>query len=269
MKKSLLVMLIVSLICCSLFAADTKWEYMVVSFGSTSFSQFYSKTMAYWDEGIDVTAMGGSLETALDILGQHGWEVISIVGTIGGDQQVTLKREYDAKRTTNELTEIQKNSALMVDSYEKILAEAAAATKKTETTVELIDLDAKEAEEQKLATRKKMEDAITGFLNGMSYKPYDISFLWTESSRDESVSVYAYYDMTSDYLIKGTNTYRRKSVISFLSDLGSKCSDIPWRAYISYFNLMGTITYSGKKFDVGTVAYYVDYKKNWSILSTY
>ncbi len=61
MKRVCVFVLLLVLALSTVVAADTKWEYMVVSFGSTNFSKFYSKTMAYWDDGIDVSAMGLSL----------------------------------------------------------------------------------------------------------------------------------------------------------------------------------------------------------------
>lgn len=92
------VILILSVLCCltCVFADTTQWEYMVVTFGKTSFSDYNQHVLAYYDEGILSDTMEANvLEYNLNILGRHGWELIAITGTIGGDQQLTLKRPYD------------------------------------------------------------------------------------------------------------------------------------------------------------------------------
>ena len=145
MKKKLLFILLITLIALPIFAsADEQYEYMVVSFGKAQFSSMRSKTMAYWDEGISKETLSAeSYEKNLDILGANGWQVVSITGVIGGDQQVILKRDLDIKRSEAELKTIDENSKKVIDGWlEKLLAEDNKANE--EEKPKLIELDSYE-----------------------------------------------------------------------------------------------------------------------------
>lgn len=99
MKKKILLCLLIVLITLPLFASDNEenkeyqqYEYMVVSFGKAWFSSF-GKAAMYFDDGLNESACGALFfEMNLDVLGADGWELVGIVGVIGGEQQFVLKR---------------------------------------------------------------------------------------------------------------------------------------------------------------------------------
>ncbi|MNX57950.1 hypothetical protein D3C86_887760 [compost metagenome] len=75
-------------------AAADEWEYLVVSSGKVYFS---SPSKQVVDASGSIFAAPFSQEavstqSALDKLGKEGWELVTIVGQIGGDQEFILKR---------------------------------------------------------------------------------------------------------------------------------------------------------------------------------
>ncbi|MFX1679204.1 DUF4177 domain-containing protein [Mitsuaria sp. CC2] len=82
-------------------ASDQMWEYVVVSYGKTLFGA-PQKTLAYRTLGLPDGQEGSDLQKSLDILGRFGWELVSVVGAIGGDQQLILKRRFDRVRSNGE-----------------------------------------------------------------------------------------------------------------------------------------------------------------------
>jgi len=69
-------------------AAADEWEYLVVTNGKVYFSspeKQASGSIAFSEEGT-------STQAALDKLGGEGWELVTVVGVIGGDQEFILKR---------------------------------------------------------------------------------------------------------------------------------------------------------------------------------
>lgn len=68
-------------------AAD-EWEYLVVTNGKVYFGdpiKQASGSVAFSDEA-------NGTQSALDKLGKEGWELVTVVGVIGGDQEFVLKR---------------------------------------------------------------------------------------------------------------------------------------------------------------------------------
>jgi hypothetical protein len=227
--------------------------------------------MAYWDQGISKTAQGAtSFEKDLDILGQHGWEVVSILGAIGGDQQVTLKRLYDDARTSSELRTIDENSEKVVNGFlESLLAEEEKAKKKEASVeIKLIELDSYEAEHAKLKKRSELETAVTNFLNKLMIKPKEISYKWEADSisKKDKINISLKYDITKNCLIN-TNQYRKSDSDRLLASYGDpmKASPIP-KDILGSVSLNGYITYMGKEFLVSHIYYYIDYYGNWAKL---
>jgi hypothetical protein len=106
---------------------EDKWEYLVVTFGKTSFvdieesikngrsklaafNEFASFLSGY--EGID-------LQAKLDILGRFGWGLVDTVGEIGGDQQLIFKRQRLDQRIEIEQDAIKKLSEILKQEGEK------------------------------------------------------------------------------------------------------------------------------------------------------
>ena len=99
---------------------DTQWEYIVVSFGKTLFD-IPEKTLAYKELGIDTGNESISLQTNFDILGRFGWELVSITGAIGGDQQAIFKRKYEKQRSENEYGWILTGKEIYIKDLQDIL----------------------------------------------------------------------------------------------------------------------------------------------------
>jgi len=268
MKRLIVLLLVIGMACSCLFAvSESQYEYLVVSFGKTYFSELRSKTMAYWDQGISKTAQGAtSFEKDLDILGQHGWEVVSILGAIGGDQQVTLKRLREDARTSSELRTIDENSEKVVNGIlESLLAEEEKAKKKeVSVEIKLIELDSYEAEQAKLKKQSELETAATSFLNNLKNKPNEITFKWEADSysKKDKVRIELKYDVTKECLIN-INQYRQSEVEQLLNSYGEPIKTIPIpKDSLTYVSLDGYITYMDKEFHVGNINY-IDYYGNW------
>ncbi len=204
----------------------------------------------------------------MDILGAHGWEVITVTGAIGGDQQVMLKRLYDKSRTEAELKEIDENSALAMQGFlDSLIAEDKAKTK-TESlaeskAVELIELDSLEARQ-----KQEMEDAentaqlneiADNYVNSLTQ---DKPIAWSTSYSRDSPRIFLTYDLTRDYLLNG-NAYRKSQVNEFLKSLDPMLKTIPQLAGKDIdVRITANIVYNGKTFKVGSATYGKEYP--WS-----
>jgi hypothetical protein len=122
MKKKVLIGLsVVLLFLLLLFLNNEKYEYMVVSFGHADFTILQTKLSAYWEDGISKEAYEApSYENNLDILGKQRWEVVSVTGAIGGEQQVMLKRTKNLFNSSKDAKKIEENKLSMEESLEKI-----------------------------------------------------------------------------------------------------------------------------------------------------
>lgn len=69
--------------------ASQKWEYLAVTPGKVYWSSVASKAEMSKDTAFREAT---ELEQLLDKLGQQRWELVSIVGQIGGDQEFVFKR---------------------------------------------------------------------------------------------------------------------------------------------------------------------------------
>lgn len=260
MKKTSVVLIMIVVLAAMLSAAtlpSEQWEYMVVSLGTAYFSDLSSKTMAYWESGISKTIMSASsYERALDILGKQGWEVVSLLGSIGGDQEIVLKRAYDEKRTTAEKKIIDENSKLVLEGLLDSLTSAEPVTESSEP--ELLELDAYEAKLAREKERAEVEAAITKYLNAASMKPLNITYTWKyTTSNDNGLTVNVKLDV-SKCLIKD-NQYRKSEVKAMLQTLESYLKAIPVDLkFLAAITLNGYITYSGKSFFVGKLSYPID-----------
>jgi hypothetical protein len=136
----------------SLVDDEPQWEYLVVSFGKAKFSvpaveaaEGNSKAIRYF--GLS-TAIFEASETqkSLDVLGRYGWSIVSVVGSIGGDQQFVLKRKLIANRIEKErqvAEELEKIAAAALRVAKKERAEPKPAPKPGPRNP--LDLDAIEA----------------------------------------------------------------------------------------------------------------------------
>lgn len=268
MKKLVLVTILLIAICVCLFAATQQWEYMVLTFGKSIFSDYNVRALAYLDEGIRSDVMEAkSIEKSLDILGKHGWEIVDITGTIGGDQQITLKRAYDQKTTEAELKLAADNQAKL-DKASQTLAEYAAQNTIEEPSGprELIELDevdlanAQAAESDKKS--KEIYNSTKTVLDNNKIKNYTITTRYNASSEFYSVSIYL--DVTSQFLING-DSYRKSQTDAYLKQFESIIKAISFdKKKSAFFYVYAQIELDGKKNTVSTGNTYfrLDYKGN-------
>ena len=139
-----------------------EWEYLVVSYGTTYFANpltdlsesiaSRSKVVLFSDLGLTLPSEAVSLQRNMDVLGRFGWELVGVVGSIGGDQQLVFKRLFDAERSASEADRIR-------EEREALIAEFVAAERESEPPegASLIDLDA--VERAQATERRNERDA--------------------------------------------------------------------------------------------------------------
>src|SRR5262245_49065603 len=89
---------------------EAQWEYLIVSLGSVAFSSPFmelgapgkSKISAMDSLPFPELVQALATQSAMDNIGENGWELVSVVGSIGGDQEFVFKREYDKARSEAE-----------------------------------------------------------------------------------------------------------------------------------------------------------------------
>ena len=156
---------------------NEQWEYLIVSYGKTSFASV-SESVA--DGSSKLTAFKEfsellygseaiSTQEKLDILGRLDWELVSVVGAIGGDQQFVLKRPRNINRADIELlvaSELKetleaekKTKDKAAELYAKILEERKQALEEREKA-SLVDLDTME----KSAAKKAEDERLFGII---------------------------------------------------------------------------------------------------------
>jgi|GEM_PF-2375248 len=201
---------------------ESQWEYLVVSYGKTLFGS-PEKTLAYRSIGLAATAQeANEIQQSLDILGRFGWEIVTVVGAIGGDQQIVMKRRYEKTRVANEGIGILKGRELylkdLIDILErgkKVREESEAAAIATRNQPKLVDLDAKEAEERRMKLASDLDAKLKRILSSI------------QGVKDPLVSVrvldsegkYNYVEIktdSTDVLLKDGNTYRATEAKSWL-----------------------------------------------------
>ena len=191
-------------------ATTPQWEYMVISLGTPSYSSLESKTMAYWEDLISVDIMSvPEWEEDLDILGQKGWEVVSLLGSIGGDQEILLKRPYDAKRTSQEIQIAKDNQKLLVQGLLDTLENQDKSDKE-----ELIDLDEKEYREAWEKKHDEWEKQVNTWINTQNLPSVTVRYIWGYT---DTGSITFILDVT-DSCLKG-NTYRLSEVEAIANQL--------------------------------------------------
>lgn len=202
---------------------EIQWEYLVVSYGKTLFGS-PEKTLAYRSIGLAATAQeANEIQQSLDILGRFGWEVITVVGSIGGDQQIVLKRRYEKAKVANEGLAILRGRELylkdLIDILErgrKIREESEAAALAARNQPRLVDLDAKESEEKRMQLTAELNAKVKSALNEI------------QGAKDPSVSArvldsagkYSYVDIKidlTDLMLKDGGNYRASEVRNWLN----------------------------------------------------
>ena len=204
---------------------DIQWEYLVVSYGKTLFGS-PEKTLAYRSIGLAATAQeANEIQQSLDILGRFGWEGITVVGSIGGDQQIVLKRRYEKTRVSNEGLAILRGRELylkdLIDILErgrKIREESEAAAVAARNQPRLVDLDAKESEEKRMQLTTELNSKVKSALNDIQgVKEPTVSARVLDSAGKFSF-VDIKIDLT-DLMLKDGSNYRASEVKSWLNSI--------------------------------------------------
>lgn len=231
-------------------SADTQWEYLVVSYGKTVFGS-PEKTLAYRAIGLGTSAQeANDVQRNLDILGRFGWELTTIVGAIGGDQQIVFKRRFDRARASTEASAILKGKELylkdLIDIWERarrIQEESAAIAEAERSKPRLIELDA--LEEENLRTKMTSERKA-------EYQAAIASTTWGDKAKlsvsaDSSyISVDVKIDVTGQALRDG-NTYRKSEISSWLKQTAlSKLKSASRNWGLIMLNVEATVEFQGR-----------------------
>lgn len=178
---------------------DVKWEYLVASPGKLIFASPLDGTGATKLGGASAATLPILMESAwgqlaLDSLGAAGWELVSVSGSIGGDQQFVLKRRFDEAR-----------SAAEAASAAKALAGAMSARDQAATDSGPVDLDAAEME----AETAKQQNRLRAAIEACGIKATEVRF---RSARRVAADVYI--DATQALVKAGS--YRQSEAEAFL-----------------------------------------------------
>ena len=210
-------------------STDGQWEYLVISFGKTYFSSAadisakqtgQSKLMIFGPLGGVVASEALDTQDQVDTLGRYGWELIGVLGAIGGDQQWVFKRPFDPDRAAKEAAQIKKEGADLAAARDKAAKEAAAKPVVPPPT-ELVDLDAQEANAKRAATNKALQDDVASKLQlaGWPAAKQDVSDLSTFTSSGKTYiggTATISLDVTQRAL--SGNTYRRSNVQGIIDE---------------------------------------------------
>jgi hypothetical protein len=195
---------------------EPKWEYLVATFGKTYFSS-ENKLLAYKNIGLMEGQEGVILQSNLDVLGRFGWEVVGIVGSIGGDQQIVLKRTYDPERIKKDrelIAQEEKKQAELELTRSK--EEEAWLAKQKDAILQkkvLVDLDAIELAERQQKEKNEYQNMISNLLKEALS---NFLFTYTFKADNDKTEIFIIYDLTEQFLKE--NTYRRSEIETFISD---------------------------------------------------
>jgi hypothetical protein len=197
-----------------------EWEYLVISYGKTYFADPI-KSQNY----AAITAQAGqeavSLQKSLDGLGKLGWELVAVIGNIGGDQELLLKRKSDPSLGKKEQDYLAKQSAQamtdLMNRYKKQADESAKAEKLAADKKILVDLDLLDAQQKFVQEQKDADDYIKQLIDGivadeLVKKEVNLTGL--------KYSIRVQYDLTSSQL-SNTNEYRKSLIDAYLEDAES------------------------------------------------
>jgi hypothetical protein len=202
-------------------AVDLQWEYLVVSYGKTIFGT-PEKTLAYRSIGLSATAQeANEVQRSLDVLGRFGWEVVTIVGSIGGDQQIVFKRRFDRARSANEASEILKGREVylrdlldIMERESRVREEAAAAAVAERNRPRLIELDEADRAETLMRLSAERKSAVESGFAGM---PWGSQVTVKVTAGMSFTRIEAVFDGTQQFLKNG-NTYRKSEVDTWVKN---------------------------------------------------
>jgi len=260
MKKNILINVLLLLIV--VLYAQTKtapavttkydeWEYLVISYGKAYFG-VAEKTLLYQTIENGLGQEANDLQTNLDALGKFGWEVVAVVGSIGGDQEILLKRKNDVNRkkadeaylkSISDQREKDWKDKQKTEKDKQLREQALIKDKKM-----LIDIDAKEQRENMLAKEKSVKEYVDSILQSIEFS----NIIKKEIVFDGySYVINIQLNLTKDYLIND-NEYRKSDVDNYITGLIENISidtDSMWIYQID-INIEGLIELNGQKISV-------------------
>lgn len=135
----------------------------------------------------------------MDTLGKFGWELVGIVGAIGGDQEMVFRRPYDPEQSKAE-------AALIKEEGERLLALQRNIARQT-VEADFVDLDALERENAIAETRRKEEARLKTAIESLS-DPNIIEIKVASTAQTPSASaVFAEIIVDGSQLLKEGNKY--------------------------------------------------------------
>lgn len=230
-----------------------KWEYLVVCFGKTYFD-FPNKLNIYFTLSESGGDEGIKLQNKLDVLGKYGWELVSIVGTIGGDQQFVLKRKIssaNAKLDEIALEESLKRKKLESEQWAKERQEKEALEKASLQKRALLDLDKWEIKEEGDKENAEAEAYIR-----LTFDEINASNIIRKDFEDYlfRYDINIEYDLTESHL-SNTNEYRKSLVQRYLSqrleEIDFDLSKISYKEIV--VTISGYIYFQNEFIEVGKV----------------
>jgi hypothetical protein len=254
---------------------EHQWEYLVVSYGKTLFGT-PEKTLAYRSIGLSATAQeANEIQQSLDVLGRFGWEVITIVGTIGGDQQIVMKRRYDKNRVTNESLAILRGRELylkdLIDILERgrrIREESETATAAEKNKPRLIDLDVKERDERRESLISGRDSWLKSQLSLTTWGNQAKSTIRSFDADGKDAFIDVTVDLT-EQMLKNGNNYRASEVKYWLNNtaipmLKTATSSFTNNGSVN-ITVIATINFNGKSEKVGeSKTRYSDVLRRWA-----
>lgn len=253
---------------------DHQWEYLVVSYGKTVFG-IPEKTLAYRSIGLSATAQeANEIQQSLDILGRFGWEIITIVGSIGGDQQIVMKRKYDKNRVATEGLEIIRGREIylkdLVDILERgrrIQEDSRAAAVAEKNQPRLIELDAKEKDDKRNALVSERDSLLKRKLNEIAWWIETKASLTSKYDNGSDLDFEIEIDLT-EKMLRGGNSYRASEVIEWLKKTGAPSLQQAADSFKPFggvdIEVKAVIVFNGRKVKVGSIkTRFSSYSKRW------
>ena len=231
---------------------ESQWEFLIVSFGKTYFSapkeepglkvEGVSKLIGYSGLGLDSAQEAVGTQQKMDLLGKLGWELVGVIGAIGGDQQMLFKRPYDTNRSAKEKKWIEEEGERLIamkkqdvkahDSLEKERALFRMLTEKIASIKagQLVDLDELEHASAQLTafnetekTRRKEEARLQVAIDKLTdYSISDVKIVSTaKNPTDSKLTASITVDLTSQ-LLKDGNKYRLSEARTSAKEIGLK-----------------------------------------------
>jgi hypothetical protein len=238
---------------------EQQWEYIVISFGKTVFGS-PEKTLAYKELGIQNGSESISLQSNLDILGRFGWEVVSTLGTIGGDQQLVFKRKYDKTRSANEYGLIQNGKELYLKDLKDIVERSLQLEEERKRIVEqnknkprLVNLDQVEREKKRKELNQRLENVYKKRFESTELSKHSSFEFSPKNYYSSDIAITIDVDLTEKYLLNG-NSYHGDEVDKYLKScaesLRYRDPEIGDYTGIS-IRLNGFIKFNGENIDIG------------------